>query len=86
MPGFEGQPNQRFSPQKDSSTKRTDGISFEQWRQDFFADAELRGVLENAEAVGDLVLRLFWEQGTAPSVEALLASERKPSVTEDANQ
>ena len=70
MPGADGQASKKVS-------SRIDGMPFEQWRTDFFADAELRGLLHNAEMMGDYALRLFWEEGTAPSVQAVLASEKK---------
>ena len=48
--------------------------AFEKWRNDFLADAREQGLLHNAEQLGDFALRLFWEQGIPPTVEAVVAS------------
>jgi len=56
------------------STSRSDGLSFETWRIRFLSDAETHGLLHTAEQLGDAALRLFWEQGVAPTVRDMLAS------------
>jgi hypothetical protein len=51
-----------------------DGLSFEEWRSRFLADAKAQGLLHNAEQLGDTALRLFWERGTVPTVRSVIES------------
>jgi hypothetical protein len=51
-------------------------LSFQRWRDRFLADAKANGLLGNAEMLNDTALRLFWEQGTAPTIEAVLATAK----------
>lgn len=50
------------------------GVTFAEWRQCFFEDARRHGLLHNAELLNDTALRLFWQEGIAPTVRALLSS------------
>jgi len=58
-------------------------LSFNEWRARFFADAQTQGLLHNAESLNDIALRLFWRDGVAPSVRALLESTSKLSRDHD---
>jgi hypothetical protein len=60
-----------------TSSEQDGRLSFNQWRTYLFADAEVHGVLANAQQLGDYALRLFWEQGMAPSVDAIVESGKK---------
>ncbi len=62
------------SEQHNGHAPRPDGLSFEEWQSLFLADAEHLGILKTAKIIGDTALRLFWEQGVAPTVDALLMS------------
>jgi len=64
----------RLTDDSDGNSSRPDGLSFEQWRSQFFADARAHGLLHNAEQLGEAALRLFWRQGTTPTVRGLLES------------
>lgn len=56
----------------ETGTPSTGTPSFEGWRTAFFSDAQARGLLQNAEMIGDVALRLFWQDGVSPTVEAIL--------------
>jgi len=62
------------SPRSEDLPRKSNGVSFDDWRAYFFADAQTEGILHNAEQLGDTALRLFWEQGVPPTVRAVLAS------------
>lgn len=62
-------------------SKHGAGLSFEQWRSDFFTDAEAHGLLHNTKMIGDFALRLFWEQGIPPTVQAV-QTDGNPSAKE----
>jgi len=47
-------------------------LSFDQWRINFLSDAEARCIHRLTEMKGDVAMRLFWERGTAPTVQAVL--------------
>ena len=70
-------PNRDESRGDGDSEVESGSPSFEQWRGDFLSDAQAHGLLRNAELIGDVSLRLFWKQGMAPTVQALLADEKQ---------
>jgi hypothetical protein len=65
------------TPQNDDFSDKGDRLPFEQWRDNFLADAKVRGLLHNAEQLDDFTLSLFWRQGVAPTVRALLAGREE---------
>jgi hypothetical protein len=65
---------------RQDGAKRDGRTSFEKWRRDFFADANARGLLYNAQSIGDFALQLFWERGVPPTVDAVIASGEEVSL------
>jgi len=53
-------------------TLRKAMLFFGQWRTYFLPDADARRIRRVAEMSGDVAMRLFWERGTAPTVQAVL--------------
>jgi len=47
-------------------------LSFDQWRINIVSNADARGIHSVTDMKGDVALRLFWERGTAPTVQAVL--------------
>ena len=47
-------------------------LFFGEWRTYFLSDADERAIHHAAEMKGDIAMRLFWERGTAPTVQAVL--------------
>ena len=62
----------RLPPWKDLFILQKAMLFFGQWRTYFFSDADARGIHHMAEMNGDIAMRLFWERGTAPTVQAVL--------------
>lgn len=44
---------------------------FDAWKEELRKDCEARGTLNGYEAMGDQVLKLLWESGIAPNVDAI---------------
>ena len=47
---------------------------FDVWKLKLRRDCELQGKLFAFEAMGDPILRILWERGLNPSVEAIVGS------------
>jgi len=60
-----------------SSEKRE--LSFEAWKALLREDCEMQDKMLAFEALGDSVLRMFWESGLDPSVKGLLESSSAES-------
>ena len=52
-------------------------VSFEIWKLQLRKDCELQDKLLAFDNMGDYALRLLWEQGLDPTVEAITATIKK---------
>lgn len=52
-------------------------VSFEIWKLQLRKDCELRDKLLAFDNMGDYALRLLWEHGLNPTVEAITATIKK---------
>jgi hypothetical protein len=68
----------RLPPRKDSLTLRKAMLFFGEWRTYFLPDADARAIHHVVEMKGDIAMRLFWERGTAPAVQAVLDRRMRP--------
>jgi len=55
-------------------------LSFEEWRKSFLSNAEQHGMLPTAQLIGDATLRLFWADGIAPTVNAMIVGSNQPKI------
>jgi len=60
------------------SSEKTE-LSFEAWKELLREDCEMQDKMLAFEALGDSVLRMFWESGLDPSVRELLESSSAES-------
>jgi hypothetical protein len=47
-------------------------MDFHEWKSQLFEDAATRKMLQTVLHTSDYVLELFWQQGTRPTVHAIL--------------
>ena len=53
-------------------------LPFDDWKEALRADCEQKGKLLAYDALGEVMLQMWWEQGADPSIEAIVdaSSER----------
>lgn len=54
-------------------------VSFEVWKLQLRKECELQGRLLAFDNMGDYALRLLWENGLDPTIEAIAASIKNPT-------
>lgn len=47
-------------------------LPFENWKQSLRADCHAKGRLFAYDALNDVVLKLWWDRGTDPTVDAIV--------------
>lgn len=57
----------------DGDTPATPEVTFEVWKLLLRKDCEMHDKLLAFQALGDSVLKIFWQKGLKPTVEALQA-------------
>jgi hypothetical protein len=53
---------------------QTQILSFEDWSFELLASAHVSGQLQQIEALGDHVLRMFWKDGAEPTVMGIIVA------------
>lgn len=57
---------------------RAQGLCFEEWYACLLADANVSGMVHNAEELDVVALRQFWKRGVRATIRGLLEEETGP--------
>lgn len=53
-------------------------LTYEVWKFELRKDCEQRGKLRAFDGLGEYALKLLWEDGIDPSVEAIVGNAKRP--------